>query len=59
MKAKSPAHGVALGSGDAPPEGGLVQGAGVRGAYVMSKARSSPGGLWLPCALSWYNHPTG
>ncbi|MHB8687052.1 MAG: hypothetical protein ACYDB4_07635 [Candidatus Dormibacteraceae bacterium] len=59
MKAKSPEHGVAFGCGDPAVATGLEQGAGVAGAYVMSNARSSPGGFWLPWDLSLYLHPSG
>jgi hypothetical protein len=58
MKAKSPEHGVASGYGD-PAATGLEQGAGLGGAYVMSNARSSPGGLWLAWDLSLYLQPAG
>jgi len=47
MNANKPASGEQTGLAEAPV--GLVH-----GMSVMSKVRSRPGGLWLPCDLSWY-----
>jgi hypothetical protein len=52
MNAKSPASGEQTGLADAPV--GLVH-----GMSVMSKVRSSPGGLVLPWDRSSYFHVPG
>jgi len=62
MNAKSPGQGLAAGGGEAGGDDtglGLRHGVGVGGTNVMSKVRSRPGGLWLPCERSVYLHVPG
>src|SRR5260221_8159867 len=62
MNAKSPEHGLGVGSGEAGGEGDREawgHATGGVGTYVMSKVRSRPGGLRLVCDRSKYFHARG
>src|SRR5260221_4171955 len=62
MNAKSPEHGLGVGSGGAGGDGDREawgNATGVFGTYVMSKVRSRPGGLRLVCDRSRYFHARG